>query len=718
MKQVVQNYRTGELKVADVPAPRPGPGNFLVATRVSLISSGTEKQLMDLARSSLVGKAMARPDLVRRVVRNIQREGLRPTVEKVFAKLDTPIPLGYSVAGEVIELGRGVTGAAVGDRVACAGAGLANHAEFNAVPKNLVVPIPRSVDDEDASFVTLGAIALQGVRQAGPLLGERIVVMGLGLIGLITVQILKANGCRVLGFDPNPLRVGLARQLGADTAIDADLHDAVDSFTDHDGADAVVITASSASSDPINNAAEISRLKGRIVVVGMVGMKIDREPFYKRELELKLSMSYGPGRNDPSYELEGHDYPLPYVRWTEQRNMQAFLGLVADGKVTPKPLVTHRFAIADAEQAYGLMQSGESHLAILLNYPGGAERPVERRIARSAPRRSKGDCGIAFIGLGNYAKGVLLPAFRKVGGVNFTTVVTATGISAGHASEKYGFTTIATDPVAAVNDPSTDAVVIATRHDTHAELTSLALRAGKHVFCEKPLAIDAEGLAQVLEAASEAPGLLTVGFNRRFSPLLTKAKAAVQPRTGPLVMLYRVNAGVVAADSWIKHAEGGGRILGEVCHFIDALNFITDSVPVTVQAVAARNHDDALSILLRFADGSIGTIVYSSLGDINAGKEYIELFANNCVVQLDDFHRLTITKNGRGSVRKNPQDKGQQALVGAFVAAVKGNAMPPMSLDDIASATAVTFAVEEALRVGEPVTVSDNSGDNPEKPDE
>ena len=340
---------------------------------------------MDLAKASLAGKAMARPDLVRRVIRNVQRDGLKPTIDKVFAKLDTPIPLGYSLAGEVIEVGRGVSGWAVGDRVACAGAGLANHADFNVVPKNLAVAIPAGVDDEDASFVTLGAIALQGVRLAAPTLGERIVVMGLGLIGLLTVQLLKANGCRVLGFDPNSARAELARQLGADVAVSEGLTEAVAGFTGGVGADSVIITASSKSNEPINAAAEISRLKGRIVVVGMVGMTIDREPFYKRELELKLSMSYGPGRHDPAYELAGHDYPLPYVRWTEQRNMEAFLALIAAGKVTPKPMVTHRFAIAEAEKAYELMERGEPHLAMLLTYEPQNGASIQRQIRLARP---------------------------------------------------------------------------------------------------------------------------------------------------------------------------------------------------------------------------------------------------------------------------------------------------------------------------------------------
>lgn len=701
----MQNYRTGELKVADVPAPRASESSLLVATTVSLISSGTEKQLIDLAKASLAGKAMARPDLVRRVVRNVQRDGLRPTFEKVFAKLDTPIPLGYSLAGKVIEVGRKVGGLAVGDQVACAGAGLANHAEINALPKNLTVRIPDGVDDEDASFVTLGAIAMQGVRLAAPTLGERIVVMGLGLIGLLTVQLLKANGCRVLGFDPNAARVALARELGADMAVSDNLAGAVQGFTGGYGADAVILTASSKSSEPINVAAEVSRLKGRIIVVGLVGMTIDREPFYKRELELKLSMSYGPGRGDPSYEQGGQDYPLSYVRWTEQRNMESFLTLVAEGKVTPKRLVTHRFPIAEAEKAYELMESGAPHLAILLTYPEAPTGPIERLIRRLPPTKSDGN-RVSFIGFGNYAKGVLAPALKKAGGVTLSTVVTSTGVSAGHAGEKHGFANIATDPAAALADPDTDTIFIATRHDTHASLAATALEADKHVFCEKPLAMDQEGLADVIAAAESSSGVLTVGFNRRYAPLLIKAKEALEPRGGPLVMLYRVNAGAIPGDSWIQRDEGGGRIVGEICHFIDALTFLCGNLPVEAHAIAARDHGDAVSIVIRFADGSTGTIVYTSLGDPSLPKEYIEAFAAGCVVQLDDFRRLTVTRAGKSAMSKGAQDKGQGALVAAFLEAARGKRAAPIPLKELRAVTEATFAIEESLRIGTPVQIS------------
>ena len=463
------------------------------------------------------------------------------------------------------------------------------------------------------------------------------------------------------------------------------------------GADAVIVTASSKSSEPVNTAAEISRLKGRIVVVGLVGLTIDREPFYKRELELKLSMSYGPGRGDPTYEFSGHDYPLPYVRWTEQRNMAAFLALIQQGRVTPKAYVTHRYAIEEAERAYELMESGAPHLAILLTYPENSAR-VAAAPAAPEPRAEKSTLGVAFVGMGNYARSVLLPKVRGAQGVTLTSVVTKTGISANHSKEKFGFAQAATDPAAAIDDCATDAVFVVTRHDTHAALTARALRAGKHVFCEKPLAIEATSLADAIAAARGAQGVLTVGFNRRFAPLLVEAKQALEPRSGPLMMIYRINAGMLPSDSWIQRDEGGGRILGEVCHFVDSLAYLCGSLPTEVQAASAGGQSDAVSALLRFADGSVGTIVYSALGDPSLPKEYLEAFANGRVVRLDDFTELTIYAGGKKKVIKVKQDKGQQRLVAAFLEAARGRASAPIPLDEIEAVTLATLAIEEALR--------------------
>lgn len=689
MKQVEQNYRSGALRLVDAPVPRAGRGRNLVASRVSLISAGTEKQIIDLARSSLAGKAVARPDLVRKTLQKVRNEGLLPTARKVFATLDTPIPLGYSLAGTVIEPGADAGGYAVGDRIACAGAAVANHAEYNSVPKNLGVRIPDGVDDEAASFVTLGAIALQGVRVAQPTLGERVVVLGLGLIGQLTVQLLKANGCRVLGFDPNAARAKLALEMGADRAVSDGLEEAVMSFTEGHGADAVIVTASSKSSDPLNKAAEISRMKGRVVLVGLTGMTIDREPFYKRELDLRLSMSYGPGRHDPAYEQAGNDYPIAYVRWTEQRNMQAFLELIADGRVTPHKLVTHRFPIAEAEAAYAMMDGDEPYLAILLTYPDDPA-PIARSISVGAAK--PGATGSGFIGFGNYARAVLMPALKKAGETRLTSVVTSTGLSAHDAAERLGFARAATDPRDLLDDVGTDCVFIATRHDSHASLAIAALEAGKHVFVEKPLALTHAELAQVAEVAASAPGVLTVGFNRRFAPMLIEAKQALG--TGPFAMHYRINAGHIPGDNWLHGAQGGGRIVGEVCHFVDALSFLARSVPVAVEGVQPRGVGDTVSAVLRFADGSTGTILYSSMGDSSIPKESLEAFASGVVVRLDDFRKLHVTRGGKTrTVSASAQDKGHAGLVAAFYAAARTSAPAPIALDELIAVSAATLDI-------------------------
>lgn len=695
MKQVEQNYRSGKLRVIDAPAPMAGPGTALIRSCVSLISAGTEKQIVDLARASLAGKAIARPDLVRQTLRKVKAEGVGAVARKVFAKLDTPFPLGYSLAGTVSEAGAGA-GVAAGDRVACAGAGIANHAEYNAVPRNLMVRIPEGVDDEAASFVTVGAIALQGVRVAAPTLGERVVVTGLGLIGLLTVQLLKANGCRVLGFDPNPSRAALALELGADAAVSDSLAAAVAGFTAGHGADAVIVTASTKSNAPLNEAAEISRLKGRVVLVGLVGMTIDREPFYKRELDLRLSLSYGPGRHDPAYEVEGHDYPLAYVRWTEQRNMEAFLELVAAGRVTPHRLITHRFPIGEAEQAYQLMDSDEPYLAIILTYPdddGGAPARAVEVCASAA--RPQGD-GIAFIGFGNYAKSVLLPAVRKAGAPDLRMIVTATGLSAHAGAEKYGFPRAATDPEEAFADPGVSTIFIATRHDSHAALAIRALEAGKNVFVEKPLALDADELAAVIAAAEAGPGLLTVGFNRRFAPMILEAQRALGARTGPLAMTYRVNAGAIPRDNWVHGAQGGGRIIGEACHFVDTLAALCGSVPVEVAAASPAGIGDSVAAMLRFADGSVGTILYSSLGDPSVAKERIEIFATGIVVEISDYSEIAISRGGRTRRRKAAQDKGQTNLVAAFLAATRTGGQPPIPLAELKRVSAATLTLANA----------------------
>ena len=709
MKQVTQHFRTGKLTLQELPTPACRPGWLLVATRASLISAGTEKMLMDLASANLAGKAMARPDLVRQVVDKVRREGLVTTLDKVWTKLDTPIPLGYSCAGQALEVGLNVE-VSRGDRVACAGAGWANHAEYNLVPKNLCVRMPDGLDYEDASFVTLGAIALQGVRQAQPTLGERVVVLGLGLLGLLTVQLLKANGCRVFGFDPAPDRAELACQLGADAAQHDGLAGGVKSFTGGLGADAVIITASTKSDEPVNAAAEIARSKARVVVVGFVGMNLKRDLYYKKELDLRLSMSYGPGRYDPTYEEHGHDYPIAYVRWTEQRNMQTFLELVRDRRVTPKALISHRFTIHEAERAYALLASKEAYLGIVLSYPEPLSAAPLRQIrinddsaqARAAP------LGIGFIGAGNFARSVLLPHAARTAGLRFTGVASATGTSGRHVADKYGFGYATTDYHQILDDLQTDAVFIVTRHASHAPIVCDALRAGKTVFVEKPLACDVAQLADVVSTAEATGSRLMVGFNRRFAPHVRHAKACLENRSAPLVALYRVNAGSVPNDSWVLAEEGGGRIIGEVCHFVDTLQFLIGADPVSVHAVHAADHREALSIQITFADGSIGTIVYSSLGDPSFAKEYIEVFGAGRVVVIDDFRDARFVTEGRHKRHRLwRQDKGVAGELAAFFESLRTGAPMPVSLASLALTTLTTFAIEASLRAATPVAMTE-----------
>jgi predicted dehydrogenase len=523
------------------------------------------------------------------------------------------------------------------------------------------------------------------------------------------VQLLKANGCRVLGFDPVPDKCQLARELGADAACHAGLEEAAAAFSDGRGADALIVTASTTSDEPINVAARVARMKGRVVLVGMVGMNIQRDLYYRKELDLRLSMSYGPGRYDPDYEERGRDYPFAYVRWTERRNMQAFLELVRDGRVTPRALVTHRFDIQEAAKAYDLISSGaEPYLGIVLTYPEDRAAPPVRRLEVRQPRHhgkpTKG--GVGFIGAGNFARSVLLPHLQKIEGVRLTGVATATGLTCTRAAEKFGFAYATTDHHDLLRDPDTDTVFIVTRHDTHAPLVCEALAAGKNVFVEKPLAIDREQLDAVIEAAQASEGRLMVGFNRRFAPLVRAAKQALAGRAKPLVMLYRINAGPLPPESWISGEEGGGRIVGEVCHFIDTLQFLADARPVSVHAVQAEGHPDAASIQLAFEDGSIGTIVYSSLGDPSFPKEYLEVFGAGRVITIDDFRSARFVVDGRSTRRRLlRQDKGFEAEIRDWLTSVREARSPSVSLASLVATTEATFAVVASTHNGQPISL-------------
>ncbi|HEX8903703.1 MAG TPA: bi-domain-containing oxidoreductase, partial [Longimicrobiaceae bacterium] len=653
MKQVVQHVRTRRLEVAEVPEPAPRAGGVLVRNVASLISAGTEKMLVDFAGKSLVGKARERPDLVRQVLDKVRKDGIGPTVQTVLSKLDQPLPLGYSCAGVVEEAGRGAPEFAPGDRVACAGMGYASHADVVFVPRNLAVAIPPEVSFEDAAYVTVGAIALQGVRVTEARLGEAVAVIGLGLLGQLAVQILRSAGCRVIGIDLDPAKVALARELGAEAAVlrTDDVQAAVSAFTGGRGADAVVITAATSSSDPVELAGEIARDRAVVTMVGATGMEIPRKPYYEKELQLRLSRSYGPGRYDPEYEEKGHDYPAGYVRWTERRNMEEFLRLIAAGQVTPAKLTTHRFPVDRAEAAYELIggKTGEAFAGVVLTYP---ERRTPVRTVRLAERAPvAGALGVGFVGAGNFARAVLLPAFAKAERVSLVGVSTATGMNARAAGERHGFAYATTDTAALLADPAVHAVVVATRHGSHARFAAQALRAGKAVFLEKPLAIDEEGLAEVLAAQEESGGVLAVGFNRRFSPLAEEVRRAFTPGL-PLAIQYRVNAGAIPRASWIHDPEdGGGRIIGEVCHFVDLCQFLADDIPVEVFAHALEGPEgglhDTVTITLRFAKGSIASIAYFATGDKSFAKERVEVFGGGTLAVLDDFREVTISRGGK-----------------------------------------------------------------------
>lgn len=709
MNQIIQSYRSGELWLADVPAPGVRSGGAVVRSAVSLVSAGTERMIIELAKKSLLGKAKARPDLVKKVIAKIRTEGLGQTIEKVFAKLDTPIPLGYSCAGTIVECGAGLSTLKPGDRVACGGAGYATHADYNYVPKNLMVKIPDRVSFDDASFTTLGAIAMQGVRQADVRLGETVVVIGLGLLGLLSVQILKAAGCRVLGSDLDRQKCELAKSLGADEAVSADLIDAAASFTHGHGADAVVITAATASNQPIEDAAAISRVKGRVVIVGMVGMDIPRDPFYKKELDLRLSMSYGPGRYDPSYEEGGHDYPYGYVRWTEQRNMESFLDLVAAGRVTPSKLVTHRFEIEQSLRAYELLESGaERYLGILITYPQTEATPLPSHTVELRSIEKTPQIGMGFIGAGNFAKSVLLPALKKTEGVQLIGICTATGMSGSETAKKHDFAYATTDHQKLLTDPNINTVCIATRHDSHARFACAALQAGKHVFVEKPLCVRPEEIKAYEQAIEQSPGrCLMVGFNRRFSPHTVAIRDAFKSRGTPMFISYRINAGLVPKESWVQDEQvGGGRIVGEVCHFIDWCQFVTGSFPVKVQAESIATSDarlvadDSVAISIRYEDGSVASIQYVSLGTPSVGKERVEVFADGMTAILEDY--VTTTFHGCDhKPLKTKQDKGFAGELNAFLSAIRAGGAAPISFASLASTTRAIFAVLDSLRTGQ-----------------
>jgi predicted dehydrogenase/threonine dehydrogenase-like Zn-dependent dehydrogenase len=709
LKQLLQSLKNGTIEVASVPCPGVQRGQLLINNSRTLISAGTERMLMDFGKANFIDKARQQPDKMRMVLDKIKTDGLMPTIETVLNKLDQPIPLGYCNVGSVTEVGSGVSGFSIGDRVVSNG----KHAEMVSVPMNLCAKIPDGVSDDEAAFTVLGAIALQGIRLAQPTLGEAVVVTGLGLIGLMTVQLLHAHGCRVLGLDFDQKKLGLARQFGAeavDLSAGQDPVAASAVFSRGRGIDAVIVTAATKSSEPMHQAALMCRKRGRIILVGVTGLELSRDDFFKKELTFQVSASYGPGRYDPNYEEKGQDYPVGYVRWTEQRNFEAVLDMIHDGRVSVKPLISHRFSINEAEKAYSIVSGAEPSLGILLDYPE-REQKTQRTVMygpqpHSSATQGRGRTSVAFVGAGNYATAVLIPAFKGAG-ARLRCVASSTGVSGVHAAKKYGFEETTTDTERAFTDRDTNVIVITTRHDSHSRFVVKALEAGKHVFVEKPLALTLDELREIdavysrLNNERTSRPLLMVGFNRRFAPHIQKIKTLVAAVKGPKSFVMTVNAGAVPADHWTQDpAIGGGRIVGEACHFIDLLRYLAGA-PIkdyskTHMDIVTR---DTVSFQLSFEDGSIGTVHYFTNGNKAFPKERLEVFAAGSVLQLDNFRRLR-GFGWPGFSRMNlwQQDKGQRACATAFVKAVEQGGAPPIPFEEVMEVSRVSIEIAGVRR--------------------
>ena len=707
MKQVLQHLRTGKLALAEVPCPAVKPGHLLVQTTHSLISPGSERMLVEFSRANLINKARAQPERVKQVLDKIRTDGLLPTLETVFNRLDEPLPMGYCNVGRVVEVGRGVTGFSVGDRVASNG----NHAEMVLVPTTLAARIPAGVDDASATFTVMGAIALQGIRLAEPTFGERFAVVGLGLLGLLAVQLLRAQGCGVLAIDVDPSRCDLAASFGCETvnAASGDPLRAAASFTGGNGIDGVVITASTKSDAVVHQAAEMCRKRGRIVLVGTVGLNLRRADFYEKELSFRVSCSYGPGRYDPSYEDQTRDYPRGFVRWTVARNFEAILDVLAWKSLDVTPLITRRLPHGEAASAYESILGDRSVLGVVLDYPQGPP-PTDRIIASGATRRrtTAEDPVVGVIGAGLFTKGVLLPAIEKTG-VRIKTVASSGGLSSRHAGTKFGAEQLSTDYRALLDDPEVDTVFITTPHHAHAGMVIEALQAGKHVFVEKPLALNEESLARVIEAHAAHPDRqVMVGFNRRFAPMSVKARSLLAGRSEPIAVQILVNAGAIPADNPHHDPEsGGGRIIGEGCHFIDLARFLVDAPIRSVSSVvfgqgAVAVSEDKTSITLSFEDGSIATVCYLANGPKSFPKESVTVFSEGRVLEIANWRAMKGYGFSGFSKIKGRIDKGHRAEVAAFLTRLAEGGEPLISFESLvevtrASFAAVTAAVEERV---------------------
>jgi len=724
MKQLLQNIKNGNTVVEDVPMPTPREGQALVKVSASLVSAGTERMVVEFAEKSYLGKARSRPDLVKQTLDKAKREGVMPTVQAVFNRLDQPMALGYSTAGTIIALGKNMQGFKVGQRVACAGGGYATHAEYNVVPRNLLTPLPKNVDFESAAFTTLGAIALHGFRLAEPQLGENVAVIGLGLLGLLTIQLAAAAGCNVLGIDLDPKRIKLAAALGLEAVTRPQAESAAQAFTSNRGFDSIIICADTSSNDPVELAGVIARDRAKVVATGAVGLNFPRKIYYEKEIAFINSRSYGPGRYDSNYEENGHDYPIGYIRWTEGRNFQAVVDLLASDKLRVTSLISHRFPIEEGVKAYEVItgKKKEAFLGVLLKYETSDEKQEtsnEKRVEFPlvTRRSSLASVKLGVLGAGLYANATLLPVLKNNKDFELVGIASSGGLHAQHSGKKFGFQYATSSDDEILNDPNINTVAILTRHDSHAELVVKALKAGKHVFVEKPLAIDLAGLNKVIKQlvtdhrpqtakhgqSSIVNGLLTVGFNRRFSPLAQSLHSLLVTRHEPLHAHYRINAGNIPLNHWTQDPTlGGGRIIGEACHFIDLISFLVGASPVSVAAHALPNQgkyrEDNISMTFTFPDGSIGVVDYLANGDKSFPKERLEVFCEGMIAVLDDYVSLTTVKDGKKKVESMAQDKGWKAEMSAFAKSVREGIEPPISYEDLIGVTKSTFAAVESIR--------------------
>jgi predicted dehydrogenase/threonine dehydrogenase-like Zn-dependent dehydrogenase len=721
MKQVLQYNREQMPRVEDIPSPGIKGSGLVVSNRCSLISAGTEREMIGLSRMSLAGKARQRPDMIKQVLTRVRTEGLVSTYNKVRERLETPIPLGYSSAGVVKKVHSSLERWTPGERVACAGYGYACHAEIIYVPTNLAVKIPGNVTFEEASFVTLGAVAMQGIRIADVHLGETVAVIGLGLLGQLTCRLLSASGCRVVGLDIDENQLGVAQRGGIDRALLAD--DAaipgILNLTSGKGVDSVIITAATDSAAPVETAGSISRDRGIVVVVGSVRLDIPRKMFYEKELELRFSRSYGPGRYDYYYEEAGRDYPYGYVRWTENRNMESFLQLISTGRIDVRDLITHRFDIGQADKAYNLIsnQTSESYLGVLLSHPGESAVLRNRLMLpknKTAKLSRSSKIQVGFVGAGNFATGVLLPNMRSIGAYENRAIMSGSGVSAFNAAKRFGFKAAVSTFEEIIGDSEIGAIFIGNRHNQHAQLVIKSLLAGKPTFVEKPLCLNREELEQIRSAymATEAP--LMVGYNRRFAPVIGKIRESLKAVRYPISMHYRINAGFIPTGNWIQDPDcGGGRVIGEICHFVDLLSYLSGARPVKVHAEALSmpnerfRCDDNLQLVIRFSNGSVGTINYVASGNKAVPKEFLEVIGGGLTIQMNDFRTLSIAGDkGLQMDKKRNQDKGHRKMLELWSHYLTADLGSPISFNSLFDTSLTTFEILESLSGGEPRWIS------------